>query len=174
MEQFVGLDVSVREASLCVVDYAGKIVKEARVPTEPEAIVALLGNGNFTPKRVTASAACRALRSIKVRQIRLLERGSAQQPRLLGGRDAHGKAVTFDGDPGNDETSCTFSRHTGIRWPVKFSMLSKRMMGCARRPRGFDDLSLGTERLDAYSGMHRKQKPPGSAADWTSGNDVYS
>ena len=34
MEHFVGLDVSVRETSLCVVDHAGKIVKEARVPTE--------------------------------------------------------------------------------------------------------------------------------------------
>ena len=56
MEQFVGLDVSVRETSLCVVDHAGKIVKEARVPTEPEAIVALLGNGNFTPKRVGLEA----------------------------------------------------------------------------------------------------------------------
>ena len=29
MEHFVGLDVSVRETSLCVVDHAGKIVKEA-------------------------------------------------------------------------------------------------------------------------------------------------
>jgi transposase len=56
MEHFVGLDVSVRETSLCVVDHAGKIVKEARVPTEPEAIVALLGKGSFTPKRVGLEA----------------------------------------------------------------------------------------------------------------------
>lgn len=56
MEHFVGLDVSVRETSLCVVDHAGKIVKEAQVPTEPEAIVALLGKGSFTPKRVGLEA----------------------------------------------------------------------------------------------------------------------
>ena len=56
MEHFVGLDVSVRETSLCVVDHAGKIVKEARVPTEPEAIVALLGKGRFAPKRVGLEA----------------------------------------------------------------------------------------------------------------------
>ena len=56
MEHFVGLDVSVRETSLCVVDHAGKIVKEARVPTEPEAIVALLGKGSFAPKRVGLEA----------------------------------------------------------------------------------------------------------------------
>ena len=56
MEHFVGLDVSVRETSLCVVDHAGKIVKEARVPTEPEAIVALLGKGRFAPTRVGLEA----------------------------------------------------------------------------------------------------------------------
>jgi transposase len=56
MEHFVGLDVSVRETSLCVVDHVGKIVKEARVPTEPGAIVALLGKGNFGPKRVGLEA----------------------------------------------------------------------------------------------------------------------
>jgi transposase len=56
MEHFVGLDVSVRETSLCVVDHAGKIVKEARVPTEPEAIIGLLGKGGFAPKRVGLEA----------------------------------------------------------------------------------------------------------------------
>ena len=42
MVHFVGLDVSVKETSVCVVDDAGKVVLEQKVPTEPDAIIALL------------------------------------------------------------------------------------------------------------------------------------
>ena len=37
MDCFAGLDVSVKETSVCIVDDAGKIVREARVASEPEA-----------------------------------------------------------------------------------------------------------------------------------------
>ena len=53
----VGLDVSVRETSVCVVDETGKLLKEARVPTEPEAIASLLAKGGFACKRVGLEAA---------------------------------------------------------------------------------------------------------------------
>ena len=42
MAHFVGLDVSVKETSVCVVDDAGKVVCEQKVPTEPDDIVVLL------------------------------------------------------------------------------------------------------------------------------------
>src|SRR3984885_35420 len=42
MAHFVGLDVSVKETAVCVVDEAGKVVLEQKVATEPEDIVALL------------------------------------------------------------------------------------------------------------------------------------
>ena len=42
MAHFVGLDVSVKEASVCVVDDAGKVILEQKVPTEPDTIIALL------------------------------------------------------------------------------------------------------------------------------------
>ena len=42
MAHFVGLDVSVRETSVCVVDDAGKVILEQKVPTEPVDIIALL------------------------------------------------------------------------------------------------------------------------------------
>ena len=42
MAHFVGLDVSVKETSVCVVDDAGKVILEQRVPTEPTDIIALL------------------------------------------------------------------------------------------------------------------------------------
>lgn len=42
MTHFLGLDVSVKETSVCVVDDAGKVVCERKVPTEPDDIVVLL------------------------------------------------------------------------------------------------------------------------------------
>jgi transposase len=40
---FAGLDVSSEETTICVVDDAGKIVREARAPSDPEALVAFFG-----------------------------------------------------------------------------------------------------------------------------------
>jgi transposase len=42
MAHFVGLDVSLKETAVCVVDEAGKVVLERMVPSEPDAIVTLL------------------------------------------------------------------------------------------------------------------------------------
>ena len=44
MNYFAGLDVSLEETTICIVDEAGKIVREARVASEPEALVAFLLN----------------------------------------------------------------------------------------------------------------------------------
>jgi hypothetical protein len=37
MEYFAGLDVSVKETSICIVDDTGRIVREVKVASEPEA-----------------------------------------------------------------------------------------------------------------------------------------
>lgn len=42
MAHFVGLDVSLKETSVCVVDETGKVVCERKVPTEPDDIGTLL------------------------------------------------------------------------------------------------------------------------------------
>ena len=42
MDHFAGLDVSVKETSICIVDDAGKIVREVKVASEPEALLAVL------------------------------------------------------------------------------------------------------------------------------------
>ena len=42
MAHFVGLDVSVKETSVCVVDEAGQVISQQQVPTEPTDIIALL------------------------------------------------------------------------------------------------------------------------------------
>ena len=41
MDHFAGLDVSVKETSICIVDDAGKIVREVKVASEPEALLAI-------------------------------------------------------------------------------------------------------------------------------------
>src|ERR1022692_4505687 len=38
MDHFGGLDVSVKETSVCIVDDTGRIVREVRVASEPEAL----------------------------------------------------------------------------------------------------------------------------------------
>ena len=44
MDHFAGLDVSVKETSVCIVDDAGKIVREAKIVSEPDALLAVLTN----------------------------------------------------------------------------------------------------------------------------------
>jgi len=55
MSYFAGLDVSVKETSVCIVDDAGKIVREARVASEPEALLQVLAN-TYHFKRVGLEA----------------------------------------------------------------------------------------------------------------------
>jgi transposase len=38
MEHYAGIDVSLQQSSICVVDATGKIVREAKVASEPEAL----------------------------------------------------------------------------------------------------------------------------------------
>jgi len=39
MEYYAGIDVSLESASLCVVDATGRIVREAKVASEPEILI---------------------------------------------------------------------------------------------------------------------------------------
>src|SRR5690242_14896547 len=56
MEYFAGLDVSVKETSVCVVDPDGRIVHEAKVASEPEALIALLSDWPDGLKRIGLEA----------------------------------------------------------------------------------------------------------------------
>ena len=56
MDHFAGLDVSVKETSVCIVDDTGKIVREVKVASEPEALLALLKNPAYHFKRIGLEA----------------------------------------------------------------------------------------------------------------------
>src|SRR5438270_10821687 len=44
MQHFVGLDVSVKETSVCIVDKTGKVIREVKVATEPVAVLSVLSD----------------------------------------------------------------------------------------------------------------------------------
>ena len=56
MEHFAGLDVSVKDTSVCIVDGAGKIVRELKVVSEPDALLRVLRNPAYRFKRIGLEA----------------------------------------------------------------------------------------------------------------------
>ena len=56
MDHFAGLDVSVKDTSVCIVDGTGKIVREVKVASEPDALLAVLTNGTYRVKRIGLEA----------------------------------------------------------------------------------------------------------------------
>src|SRR6202166_908284 len=56
MDYFAGLDVSVKETSVCIVDDSGRIVREVRVVSEPEALLPVLTNPAYHFKRIGLEA----------------------------------------------------------------------------------------------------------------------
>jgi transposase len=56
MDHFAGLDVSVKETSICIVDDTGRIVREVKVASEPEALLKVLGNPAYRFKRIGLEA----------------------------------------------------------------------------------------------------------------------
>src|SRR4026207_1653556 len=56
MDHFAGLDVSVKETSVCIVDETGKIVREVKVASEPEALLTVLNTPAYHFKRIGLEA----------------------------------------------------------------------------------------------------------------------
>jgi len=56
MDHFSGLDISVKETSVCIVDDTGKIVREVKVASEPAALLAVLKNPAYRFKRIGLEA----------------------------------------------------------------------------------------------------------------------
>ncbi len=56
MDHFAGLDVSVKETSVCIVDDTGRIVREVKVASEPDALLPVLTNPTYRFKRIGLEA----------------------------------------------------------------------------------------------------------------------
>jgi len=56
MDHFAGLDVSVKATSVCIVDDAGRIAREVRVASEPDALLAVLTHRSYRFKRIGLEA----------------------------------------------------------------------------------------------------------------------
>jgi transposase len=56
VEHYIGIDVSLKQSSVCVVDATGKIVHEAKIATEPEALVAFCGELGLLVTRIGLEA----------------------------------------------------------------------------------------------------------------------
>ena len=118
MEHYAGIDVSLERSSVCVVDATGRIVREAKLASDPEALVAWLRRLGFEIVRVGLEAgplsqwlyaAMRdaglgvelletrhvrdAFKAMPVKTDRNDARGIAQLMRLGWFRPVHGKSV---------------------------------------------------------------------------------
>lgn len=56
MTYFAGIDVSLEESSICVVDAGGKIVREVKVASEPESLVKFFSKFEFEVSRIGLEA----------------------------------------------------------------------------------------------------------------------
>ena len=56
MDHYAGIDVSLEYSSVCVVDASGKIVREGKVASEPETLIAWFGSLGLSLARIGLEA----------------------------------------------------------------------------------------------------------------------
>ncbi len=56
MEHFAGIDVSLKESSVCIVDGTGKVVRGVKLASEPEYLVQYFGELNLSIERIGLEA----------------------------------------------------------------------------------------------------------------------
>src|SRR5262249_57126405 len=56
MDYYAGIDVSLEYSSVCVVDASGKIVRESKIASEPEALIAWFASLGYVLTRIGLEA----------------------------------------------------------------------------------------------------------------------
>ncbi len=56
MQHFAGLDVSLKETSICIVDERGAVVRELKVESHPEDLLGVLSDPSYSFKRIGLEA----------------------------------------------------------------------------------------------------------------------
>jgi transposase len=56
MKHYIGLDVSVKETAICIVDEAGKICRELKVPSHPDDLIEVLATSDWQIERIGLEA----------------------------------------------------------------------------------------------------------------------
>ena len=56
MDHFAGMDASVKETSVCILDDTGKVLQEVKVASEPQALLQVLGDPAYRFKRIGLEA----------------------------------------------------------------------------------------------------------------------
>src|ERR687889_508126 len=97
MEHYAGIDVSLERSSVCVVDATGRIVREAKVASEPEALVGFfsqlgLTTAGFEAVLLETRHVKAALSAMVVKTDRKDARGIAQLLRMGWFRPVHRKS----------------------------------------------------------------------------------
>jgi len=65
MDHFAGLDVSVKDTSVCIVDDTGRIVREVKVASEPDALLTVLRNPAYHFNRISVLGHVRAASQVE-------------------------------------------------------------------------------------------------------------
>src|SRR5215469_10006513 len=140
VEYYAGIDVSLELSSVCVVDGRGKIVKEAKVASEPEALVYFFKELGFPVNRIgfeagplsqwlhagLTQAGCdtvlretrhvrAALSAMTVKTDRKDAGGVAELLRMGCFQQVHAKSIGSQGDPGAARCAQAASRKVAGR-----------------------------------------------------------
>src|SRR2546429_8203650 len=98
MDYYAGIDVSLEYSSVCVVDASGKVVREAKVVSEPEALIGWFGSLGLELARIGLEAGPPAPRRLAA----MKEGGPCGEG--LGNRPVSGALKARTGEAGRNQT----------------------------------------------------------------------
>ena len=127
MDHFAGLDISVKETSVCIVDDMGKIVREVRMASEPETLLAVLKAQINKTDRNDARGIAQMMRAGLYRPVHVKTLRSQKLRMLLTHRTLlQSKAIAIENDLRG--TLRNFGLRVGMVGKVKFEARIKELV----------------------------------------------